>query len=38
MTELLKLPEVEPVRVYTNNIKEVEAVFGIEAASNSIDF
>lgn len=36
--EVLKRKEVDPVRVYTNNIKEVEAVFGIEAARNAIVF
>ncbi len=29
-------PSVDPDRVYTNNIKEIEKVFGIEAARNAI--
>ncbi|HID72721.1 TPA: DNA-directed RNA polymerase subunit A'' [Candidatus Micrarchaeota archaeon] len=29
-------PMVDPKRVYTNNIKEIERVFGIEAARNAI--
>lgn len=29
-------PMVDPKRVYTNNIKEIEKVFGIEAARNAI--
>jgi len=29
-------PAVDPKRVYTNNIKEIERVFGIEAARNAI--
>ena len=38
VSEILKLKEVDPARVYTNNIKEVDAVFGIEAARNAIVF
>ena len=34
--EVVKNPAVDPTRVYTNNIKEIEAVFGIEAARNAI--
>jgi DNA-directed RNA polymerase subunit A" len=29
-------PSVDPNRVYTNNIKEIERIFGIEAARNAI--
>ncbi len=29
-------PAVDPKRVYTNNVKEIERVFGIEAARNAI--
>jgi len=29
-------PSVDPSRVYTNNIKEIERVYGIEAARNAI--
>jgi len=29
-------PAVDPKRVYTNNIKEIERVFGVEAARNAI--
>lgn len=29
-------PAVDPSRIYTNNIKEIERVFGIEAARNAI--
>jgi DNA-directed RNA polymerase subunit A" len=29
-------PAVDPKRIYTNNIKEIERVFGIEAARNAI--
>lgn len=38
LEEVLKLPEVDARRVYTNNIKEIEKVLGIEAARNSIIF
>jgi len=38
LEEVLKLPEVDAARVYTNNIKEIERVLGIEAARNSIIF
>ena len=36
LEEVMKLPEVDVKRLYTNNIKEVEKVLGIEAARNSI--
>lgn len=36
LEELLKMKEVDPSRIYTNNIKEIEKVFGIEAARNAI--
>jgi DNA-directed RNA polymerase subunit A" len=29
-------PAVDPARVYTNNIKEIERIYGIEAARNAI--
>lgn len=29
-------PAVDPTRIYTNNIKEIERVYGIEAARNAI--
>lgn len=29
-------PAVDPTRVYTNNIKEIERIYGIEAARNAI--
>ncbi len=29
-------PAVDPSRVYTNNVKEIEKIFGIEAARNAI--
>ena len=36
ITDVLKLKEVDPSRVYTNNVKEIEKVFGIEAARNAL--
>lgn len=33
---VLAIPEVDGRRVYTNNIKEIENVFGIEAARNAL--
>ena len=36
LEEVLKLPEVDARRVYTNNIKEIERILGIEAARNAI--
>jgi len=36
LEEVLKLDGVDQSRVYTNNIKEIEKVLGIEAARNSI--
>jgi len=38
LAEIMKLPEVDASRVYTNNIKEIESVLGIEAARNAIVF
>lgn len=38
LEEVLKLEGVDGSRVYTNNIKEIEAVLGIEAARNAIVF
>jgi len=38
LAEMMKLPEVDAGRLYTNNIKEIEAALGIEAARNSIVF
>jgi len=34
--DVINHPAVDPSRVYTNNIKEIEAIFGIEAARNAI--
>ncbi len=34
LIEVLKHPEVDETRTYSNDIKEVESVFGIEAARN----
>ncbi|MBR9707500.1 MAG: hypothetical protein GOV15_03630 [Candidatus Diapherotrites archaeon] len=34
--EVIKLAKVDPSRVYTNDIREVEAVFGIEAARQAL--
>jgi len=36
LSEIMKIKEVDCTRIYTNNIKEVEATLGIEAARNSI--
>ncbi|RME80232.1 MAG: DNA-directed RNA polymerase subunit A'' [Methanobacteriota archaeon] len=36
ITGALKLEEVDASRVFTNNIKEIEKVFGIEAARNAL--
>ncbi len=36
LKEVLLLPEVDPRRVFTNNIKEIENILGIEAARNAI--
>jgi len=36
LVEVMKMDEVDQSRIYTNNIKEVEEVLGIEAARNSI--
>lgn len=33
---VLKHPYVDPSRIYTNNIKEIERIYGIEAARNAI--
>ncbi len=33
---LLKFEEVDPSKIYTNNIKMIEEVFGIEAARNAL--
>jgi len=38
LVDTMKLPEVDVARLYTNNIKEIESVFGIEAARNAIVF
>ncbi len=38
LEEVLKLPDADPKRLYTNNIKEVEKVLGIEAARSAIMF
>ncbi|MEM4222260.1 MAG: DNA-directed RNA polymerase subunit A'' [archaeon] len=32
LEEILKLPEVDPTRTYSNNLREVEKVLGLEAA------
>ncbi len=36
LAEVMKIPGVDPRRVFTNNIKEVEEVLGIEAARTAI--
>ncbi len=36
INDILKHPAIDPSRIYTNNIKEIENVFGIEAARNAI--
>ncbi|MEM4390024.1 MAG: DNA-directed RNA polymerase subunit A'' [Candidatus Micrarchaeia archaeon] len=36
LLEVLRWPGVDPARVYTNDIKEIERVLGIEAARNAI--
>jgi len=36
ITDAMQHPMVDPSRIYTNNIKEIEKVFGIEAARNAI--
>jgi len=36
LTEVLKWKGVDPARAYTNDIKEIERVLGIEAARNAI--
>ena len=36
LAEVMKVPGVDPRRVFTNNIKEVEEVLGIEAARTAI--
>lgn len=36
LSEVLKVPGVDPRRVYTNNIAEIEAILGIEAARQAI--
>lgn len=33
---VLSHPSVDPTRIYTNNIKEIERLYGIEAARNAI--
>ena len=38
LAEVLKLENVDARRIYTNNIREIEAVLGIEAARNSVVF
>lgn len=38
LEEVLKMPEIDAKRLYTNNIKEIEKVLGIEAARNAIMF
>ncbi len=34
--DVIKNKYVDPSRIYTNNIKEIEAIYGIEAARNAI--
>ena len=34
--EAMEHPAVDPKRIYTNNIREIERVFGIEAARNAV--
>ncbi len=34
--EVMKIPEVDETRVYTNRLKEIEEVLGIEAARNAV--
>ncbi|MBN3037444.1 MAG: DNA-directed RNA polymerase subunit A'' [Candidatus Diapherotrites archaeon] len=36
LAAVLKMAEVEPSRVYTNHIREIEDVLGIEAARNAV--
>ncbi|MGB9621295.1 MAG: DNA-directed RNA polymerase subunit A'', partial [Brevinematia bacterium] len=36
LAEVIRLPEVDYTRVYTNDIREIEKVLGIEAARNAI--
>ena len=36
LKELLKLPQVDPNRIYTNNIMEILNIFGVEAARNAL--
>lgn len=36
LMEVIKLPEVDPTRVYTNNIVEIQEVLGIEAARTAL--
>ncbi len=36
IVEVMGHPAVNPKRIYTNNIKMIEAVFGIEAARNAV--
>jgi len=36
LEEVLELDEVDPFRTYTNDVKEIEKVLGIEAARNAI--
>ncbi len=35
-SEILKMPEVDQTKTETNNIREIEAVLGVEAARNAI--
>jgi len=36
LEEIVKIPEVDKTRVYTNNIHEIERILGIEAARSAI--
>ncbi|BBL45297.1 DNA-directed RNA polymerase subunit A'' [Nanobdella aerobiophila] len=36
LQEVMKIPEVDYTKVYTNDIKEIEKILGIEAARNAI--
>ncbi len=36
LMELMKIPEIDYRKIYTNDIKEIEKVFGIEAAREAI--
>ena len=36
MIEAMEHPAVDPRRIYTNNVKEIEKIYGVEAARNAI--